>query len=209
VAYYPAILSPEYDKLIEQFRAWCKAAHGCQQKIADALRVSKQLVSGWLSGYRAISLDEWTQIQAVINEESAGTQFPEENKSMKTIVDPPAGTNPNFPKNLEEARLRIAFLNQEIAQLKGAAVISPAKPASAPATPTPAAKPTPAVSKPVAPASSTAMIINPRPVPNTAAEKLRVQLDTAPPEERDQLYRRLKEIESNTNSRAYRESRRK
>jgi hypothetical protein len=67
------VSTPEYDKHIEQFRAWAKAEHGRAQKIADALKVSKQLVSNWLSGYRTVSLDEWTQIQAVINKESAGT----------------------------------------------------------------------------------------------------------------------------------------
>jgi hypothetical protein len=110
--------------------------------IADRLKVSKQLVSNWLSGYRTISLDEWTQIQAVINKETAGTQFFEENTTMKIIVDAPkpprqaAGSNPDFPRNLEAARLRIASLNQEIVQLKATAASSPGKTASLPASPT-------------------------------------------------------------------------
>jgi hypothetical protein len=113
--------------------------------IADRLKVSKQLVSNWLSGYRTISLDEWTQIQAVINKETAGTQFFEENTTMKIIVDAPkpprqaAGSNPDFPRNLEAARLRIASLNQEIVQLKAAAASSPGKTASLP-SPSPIGK---------------------------------------------------------------------
>jgi hypothetical protein len=108
--------------------------------IADRLKVSKQLVSNWLSGYRTISLDEWTQIQAVINKESAGTQFLEENKSMKTnYLDPratprPTASNPG-PKTLTEARDRIEVLEAQLKQIRGAAP----KPA-APASPTGKAK---------------------------------------------------------------------
>jgi hypothetical protein len=72
-------------------------------------------------------------------------RYPIDYMAMKLLVDPPtlprqaAGTNPNFPKNLEEARSRIAFLNQEIARLKAAAVTPLAKTNST--APTPTAKP--------------------------------------------------------------------
>jgi hypothetical protein len=64
---------------------------------------------------------------------------------MRTIVDPPkpprqaAGTNPDFPRNLEDARSRIASLNQEIGQLKAAAA-SPVKIILPPASPKAKAK---------------------------------------------------------------------
>jgi hypothetical protein len=108
--------------------------------IADTLKVSKQLVSNWLSGYRTVSLDEWTQIQAVINKESGGAQFLEENKPMNSIrVDPPklpATARANGePKTLLQAKEQLENLRLEVTQLKAAAVASPGKPASVPASP--------------------------------------------------------------------------
>lgn len=93
-----------------------------------------------------MSLDEFFRVQAIIEEQSPGAQFLEENKNMQ-IVDPPkpprqaAGTNLNFPRNLEEARSRIESLSQEIAQLKAGSAASPAKPASTPASPKAKAQP--------------------------------------------------------------------
>jgi hypothetical protein len=59
-----ALITREYNILREQLRSWCQAGRGRQKKIAEALGVSKQLVSGWLSGHRIMSLNEWLQIQA-------------------------------------------------------------------------------------------------------------------------------------------------
>jgi DNA-binding transcriptional regulator YiaG len=66
------LTTEEYNKLREQLRTWCKAGRGRQKKIAETLGVSKQLVSGWLSGHRIMSLDEWLQIQAFLKKQRRG-----------------------------------------------------------------------------------------------------------------------------------------
>jgi transcriptional regulator with XRE-family HTH domain len=55
--------SPEYSKIIEELREWCKAQHGRQKELADGLGISKQLVSSWLTQGRKISLNQWIKIQ--------------------------------------------------------------------------------------------------------------------------------------------------
>ena len=45
-----ALITREYNILREQLRAWCQAGRGPQKEIAEALGVSKQLVSGWAIG---------------------------------------------------------------------------------------------------------------------------------------------------------------
>jgi transcriptional regulator with XRE-family HTH domain len=58
----------KYERAIEELREWCKAKRGRQQKIAKALRVSKQLVNGWLSGRCRMSLEDHFRIQDVREE---------------------------------------------------------------------------------------------------------------------------------------------
>jgi transcriptional regulator with XRE-family HTH domain len=58
----------KYERAIEELREWCRAKRGRQQKIAKALRVSKQLVNGWLSGRCRMSLEDHFRIQDVREE---------------------------------------------------------------------------------------------------------------------------------------------
>jgi hypothetical protein len=172
--------------------------------IADTLKVSKQLVSNWLSGYRTVSLDEWTQIQAVINRESGGAQFPEENKPMNSI---------NEPKTLFQAKEQLHDLRLEVAQLKAAAATS------APATPTPAAKPAlPAAAATPTPTAMECEIqrayeartagLSDKPLPEQSIDELRAALNVAEPEDQAAIYSELKSRQGDGAMRAYRTRRR-
>ena len=162
----PILSTQEHDRLLNQLRDWCRQDRGRQRLIAKELSVSPQLVSAWITGVRSMSLDEWTQIQAVINKESAGAQFPE-NKIMSSIrIDPPAmprqaASNPGQPKTLHEAKEMIEALRLEITQLKAGKAVA--------ITPTPTAKPKLAGSgadaPPVYPPTGTPGADRPNPVP--------------------------------------------
>lgn len=178
-----------------------------------------------------MSLDQYFQIQAIV-EQSAGGQF-QKDKSMSTRVfnpdrlrstssdgdDPPIDAHNGLPMTLyqgvemvEQLRVElkqsqetVSHLQKDVASLRAAA--PPATRPSIALPPAATAKPaTPAATSPAA--SSTGMIVNPHPAPTTAIEKLRSQLETAAPGQRDELYRRIKELESDTAVRAYKGSRR-
>jgi len=136
----------EYGRLIGQLRTWCKASHGRQKELATRLEVSPQLVSDWLSGHRTVSLDEWTQIQPII--QSAGSQFPKDNPMSTPVFEPkadrPSRSGPNEPKTLHDAKEMIGELRAELASAKAAPIVAPpvklppapsVKPPAAPALP--------------------------------------------------------------------------
>jgi DNA-binding XRE family transcriptional regulator len=117
-------------RLVKRLKSHCEENKILQKNLALRLGLSPQGIFEIFKGNNSPSAETALHIVEII-----------EPKFMSIIVDPPqpprqaAGTNPNFPRNLEEARSRIAFLNQEIAQLKGGAVASSAKPATGTAKP--------------------------------------------------------------------------
>jgi transcriptional regulator with XRE-family HTH domain len=122
-------------RLVKRLKTYCEENKILQKTLASQLRLSPQGVFEIFKGNNSPSAETVLHIVEIIEPEF-----------MKTIVDPPkpprqaAGTNPNLPRNLEEARSRIESLNQQIAQLKGGAAPLPGKPA-APASPKAKAQP--------------------------------------------------------------------
>jgi transcriptional regulator with XRE-family HTH domain len=55
----------KYDEVREELREWCKEKRGRQQKISKTLGVSKQLVTGWMSGRCRMSLEDYLRIQEI------------------------------------------------------------------------------------------------------------------------------------------------
>jgi transcriptional regulator with XRE-family HTH domain len=150
-----SLSTEQYTKLLNQLQAWCRQDRGRQSLLATKLNVSRQLVSAWLNGSRTLSLDEYFQIQEII-EQSAGPQFQKENPMSLPIFEPPAEPrgstrDPNEPKTLGSAKEMLADLRAQLAQLKAAT--PPAAPkAKAPQAPA-AAAPRPAVRLPEPPAT--------------------------------------------------------
>ena len=118
-------------RLVKRLKTYCEENKILQKTLASQLQLSPQGIFEIFKGNNSPSAETALQIIEIIEPEF-----------MSIIVDPPkpprqaAGTNPNFPRNLEEARSRIAFLNQEIAQLKGAAAPLPVKLGATAPTPT-------------------------------------------------------------------------
>ena len=55
----------KYDEVREELREWCKEKRGRQQKMSKTLGVSKQLVTGWMSGRCRMSLEDYLRIQEI------------------------------------------------------------------------------------------------------------------------------------------------
>ena len=62
---YFKIIVTKYDEVREELREWCKEKRGRQQKISKTLGVSKQLVTGWMSGRCRMSLEDYLRIQDI------------------------------------------------------------------------------------------------------------------------------------------------
>jgi len=106
----------EYGRLIGQLRTWCKASHGRQKELATQLEVSPQLVSDWLSGHRTVSLDEWTQIQPII--QSAGSQFPKDNSMSTPVFEPKADRPPHKPTTVGREKAKGKLANATVEDLR-------------------------------------------------------------------------------------------
>lgn len=64
--YALAVPPKEYDELIQELTLWCEAQHGRQQEIADEFKVSKQLVSHWLTKRRVPNLENFFKLKAFL-----------------------------------------------------------------------------------------------------------------------------------------------
>jgi hypothetical protein len=65
--YALTVSSEEYAKILHELSQWC-IPRGKQQELADKLKVSKGLVSLWLSGKRQLSLEQWIAIKKIIRQ---------------------------------------------------------------------------------------------------------------------------------------------
>jgi DNA-binding XRE family transcriptional regulator len=120
---------PRTKRLIDQVRSYCKDNGVLQKNLANQVGLSPTAMNEIWQERNNPSCEVGLHLIEIIK-----PHF------MATIVDPPkpprqaAGTNLDFPRNLEAARSRIASLNQEIGQLKAAAA-SPVKIILPPASP--------------------------------------------------------------------------
>lgn len=53
----------ELEKLLAELRAWCKAKHGRQKEIAEALQVSEDTVSHWIANRKTPGLAKYFEIR--------------------------------------------------------------------------------------------------------------------------------------------------
>jgi transcriptional regulator with XRE-family HTH domain len=54
---------PEMEALIADLKAWCKAKHGRNLKIAEVIGVSPQLVSDWINGNADPTVGNWLNLR--------------------------------------------------------------------------------------------------------------------------------------------------
>jgi hypothetical protein len=79
---YFKVIVTKYDEVREELREWCKEKRGRQQKISKTLGVSKQLVTGWMSGRCRMSLENYLRIQDIRAED-----FPKMEYDARSLAD--------------------------------------------------------------------------------------------------------------------------
>ena len=79
---YFKIIVTKYDEVREELREWCKEKRGRQQKISKTLGISKQLVTGWMSGRCRMSLEDYLRIQDIRAED-----FPKMEYDARSVAD--------------------------------------------------------------------------------------------------------------------------
>ena len=193
-------------RLIEELRAYRDQRAMPQMRLAAELNLSPANLSEIMRGNNSPN-SETTLLMIELQE----SQFMSTPAVFELKPDrPPRVEDPDHPRTLARAIARIDELNAELRQLRGnpsptaTGAAKPVAPATKPTTPAPAA------SKPVAPTNSTQMIYNPgKPLSEMSEiEKLRAQLDTAAPEQRAELYGRIKQLEGDAALRAFKAGRR-
>ncbi|MGA8656641.1 MAG: helix-turn-helix domain-containing protein [Chthoniobacterales bacterium] len=63
----------ELDRLMAELRTWCKANHGEQKKLAEALGISEQLLSNWIARRKTPGLQKYLALHALLNERRRGS----------------------------------------------------------------------------------------------------------------------------------------